>query len=485
MRNVLHGPRIAVTPGFKKQEFIDELNNKGCYVHIVTGGRDKTEWCLNKMAERAIPTPATYAGTAPFALYDKIAQWKECSGIVFEPDSASVLSHKHDFWSNRLSHCTKKASDFKRNRIGIALDKEESLQKYADYLIKTFNALNKPTKSNFYLDKSKVLKLKADMEFSRAKYDEMKVRALSDQWPASVKENSSKYVINDLLKKRSIDMQSLDKTGLIAELKNMIREDPILKPVLAHPVLKINKFDKVRLSSYLLKVKDPILKQSKENFYSKYFRENRTLGPNEHLILPEADQICGVYVNTSSQAGIDSADRIHKALKIRYAGTPKVKYFYAILYQPLASPDRPIYMAGWAKAIQPWTTLGLIQFAKTGKITPEKGNPFHPNHFELHKLIVQGASTERFPDDLSKVKSGRNNLLHLAVMSRRSSDVLKFLLLWKVSPHEKGEDGLSAEELSLSYRTKSLPTTLTTTRSHTSLNCSQKQFILEKPEGVK
>ena len=211
MKNALRGPSPTISPGFQKQEFIDELNEKGCFVHIVTGGPGKADWCLNKIDEGAIPTPATYIGTAPFALYDQITHWKECSGMAFVPDTTSLLSHKHDFWSNRLNTCSKNMHNFKRNLVGIGVSRDSSSKKYATYLCKKFNALNEPTQSNFYQNKEKILKLKADMELSRAKYDEMKVRALADQWPANVEENSSKFVIADLLEKRGEVMGCLEK----------------------------------------------------------------------------------------------------------------------------------------------------------------------------------------------------------------------------------------------------------------------------------
>ena len=278
MKNSLRAPSTSVRPEFQKQAFIEELNEKGCYVHIVTGGTGKAEWCLNKVDDGAIPTPATFAGTAPFALYDQITHWKECSGIVFLPNTVSVLSHKHDFWSNRLhTKCSKTMHDFKRNLLGKALDKEEARRKYADYLIKNFNELNEPTQSNFYPNKKKILKLKADMALSRAKYDEMKARALVDKWPVGVEENSSKYVIHELLQKSVLDIASFDKGRLVARLEEIIKDNPKLKPVLTHPLLKIKGFNKAQLSTYLHEAKDPVLRKIKKTFIQNILRNIRCL----------------------------------------------------------------------------------------------------------------------------------------------------------------------------------------------------------------
>lgn len=196
-------------------------------------------------------------------------------------------------------------------------------------------------------------------------------------------------------------------------------------------------------------------------------------------MLPEFSQICGVYINTTCQLGIESAVNIYRALKVRQGQTGKPKYFYALLHQPVASPERPIYMAGWARAVQPWTASGLVEFAQTGVITPENGNPFPPNHFELLKLIGRRASTQPFIDDLSMIKSGRNNLLHLAVKFGRNDKVLKFFLLWNVSPHEIGGDYQSAVNLNNGLKSKFFNSNVSANR-----RLDMKQFMRANPNGV-
>ena len=208
------------------------------------------------------------------------------------------------------------------------------------------------------------------------------------------------------------------------------------------------------------------------------------LGTNEHLLLPEFQQVFGVYVNVACQSGVDSAVKIHNSLKARQAKIAVRKYFYAILYQPIVSPNRPIYMASWARAIQPWTTISLIEFANTGKITAEDGKQFSPNHFELPKIISQGAHNCKFIDDLSKVKCGRDNLLHLAVKSKRSDAILRFFLLWNVSPSEIGENYVPATWLKTGANNNETRDVLS---SHVSANrhYEMKQFMRANPRGIR
>lgn len=361
---------------------------------------------------------------------------------------------------------------------------KEPVEKYAKYVSEQFNGLGQPTSSFFYNNPGKILKLKEDMQRTRAKYDEMKMRTYRDQWNAGGVENSSKFVILDLLKERVDDPKRLSKAQCIAEIEKMILERPELKATLDHPVLKIKQFSDARFKTYLTNAHNSTLREKKKNFYSGYFEKNQTLAPNEHLLLPEMNEICGVYVNTSNQASIEKAYQIYTELIQRQSAKGPRKYIYAIAYQPLNTPNRPIYMATWARAVLPWTESSLVEFACTGKITADDGKKFSPNHCELPSMIGYVNGNDKFVEDLSRIKSEGNNLLHLAVKNRRSENVIKFFLLWQVSPTKFNGDDRSAQSLAKSAG-GALSQALTNPASQLSGTFFRKQFVRDNPCGVK
>jgi hypothetical protein len=74
----------------------------------------------------------------------------------------------------------------------------------------------------------------------------------------------------------------------------------------------------------------------------------------------------------------------------------------------------------------PWSSKGLIEFAKTGRVTAldETVKNFVPQYFKIFESIGRFNINSRFVNDLSKVSDEHgNNLLYLAVKFKRSLDV--------------------------------------------------------------
>ena len=85
----------------------EEVNTTGAYIHVIA--RDRTpqgdgsaiRQQLRKLNERKTPTPATMVGTGFHRLYNH-ERWADASGLVFTPDSVSLLSYKGSMGSYRL-----------------------------------------------------------------------------------------------------------------------------------------------------------------------------------------------------------------------------------------------------------------------------------------------------------------------------------------------------------------------------------------------
>lgn len=481
---LLRGPDLKSQHGFQNQTLIDELNDTGCYIHVVAKTTDKINADFDKIEKHEYPTPATHAGIVPSRLYN-IAHWQNCSGIVFSPSSVSLLSHKHDFWSNRLSsRCPKNISDFSKGKTI-----EDAYQEYANYLSDSFNTMNQPTVSAFIQNTPKIIRLKENMEFARSKYREMNARAgLAHQATGGIKDIPSKFVIADILAAISLPLRSLSKDDLIAAVNRQIKKQPELKLVLEHALLKIRYFDRARLIKYLEDAGSSSIRNRKHNFYSDFIKANETLAPNEHLLLPRLQEIKGIYTNVMAVAGIDHAFQIKGTLVQRQnKNSTAIPYSYALLYQPALQLQRPISQVGWSRVLLPWSTSGLIEFAKTGKVTAKDGANFPPNYFQLLSATASSDGKYRCPNDLSMVREGQNNLLHLAVKSGQSVSVIKFFYFWNVSPAEVGTDGKSAVLLA-SEKNHVAKEFLTTEIPH--LNSAQKEqakknFIASAPASAK
>ncbi|HEU4621301.1 MAG TPA: hypothetical protein VFS42_03680 [Burkholderiaceae bacterium] len=477
--------------GFQSQETVEELSGKGCYIHVISNALNKPAFDFDKMDQHHIPVPATHVGLAPVRVYDAY-QWTDRSGIVLPPSTISLLSYKHDCWTNRLKvACNKNLGDFPQ-----AHQSEEHYENYSTYLVTTLNSLSDNVRSSFIEHQTpKRIQVGNDLKFAFAKYREMKVRAGLAHLPAvpPIRDASSKYIVADLIKNVVITNPSIGKNELLKVLAQRSSQNRRLKDMLEHVIIKIQRFDEARLAQYLQRAATPPAK-NKEEFYSTFIKKHSSTGlaPNEHLLLPKFDEIKGVYVNIKSVKGIDHAFEIKKELETRRKAklnTTKIPYTYALIYQPSFTADLPMAQVGWSRALHPWSTQGLIEFATTGRVTTRDEQPpksFVPNYFEIFSTTDRAHHTMQFVDDLSKVaNSDGKNLLHLAIENGRSKDVIKFFCLWQVSPTRADHSGATPLWLA---KQKNHPAIDLLSEVAYEWNESQREeekdrFIMEHPNG--
>lgn len=440
--DLLRGPELEHKPKQRDTRFIDEINDKGCYIHVTSNSANKIAFELDKIVDETLPTPATLVGEGPVRLYNT-AQWKNCSGFVFSPQAPSLLSHKHDFWSCRLKANSNKnfADILKKKKLFVERTKEEALKKYAAYLSTNFNAIDEKTLST--LGTSKKLFLEGDIAFSRAKYREMKLRCRNTE-SGPVTDIASKFLIADLPEFQGHALRRWAQSELVAKLTDVSEQNEILGEVLEHAIIKIKKMSSKQYKQYTEKASDPGGRTKAQSRYTQFIKKHGALPPNEHLLLPSLEDIKGIYINLDSINGIDHAFELKKALEKRQTARGIRQYNSAILYRPSFNRDSDYFrQAGWAQALLPWSSKGLIEFAKTGTITAEDGKIFPPDHTKLLDMVSTASYFFGDLPDLAEVKEGRNNLLHLAIESGREQSVIEFFIKRKVSLTEIGEKGKS------------------------------------------
>ena len=453
--DTVRGPELEHKPKQRDTRLIDEINDKGCYIHVSSNTDNKIALELDKIVNETLPTPATLVGECPVILYDT-HQWKDCSGFVFTPHAPSLLAHKHDFWSNRLrTNSSKNFADIlKKKKIFIPRTKEEALKKYSTYLSTNFNAIDEETQST--LGRSKKLFLEGDIAFSRAKYREMKLRCRGTE-SAPVSDIASKFLIADLPEIKGRALERWSRRELVAKLTDASEKNDVLGEVLEHAIIKINKMNSKQYKDYTKAASDRDKRSIAQGHYTKFIERYGGLPANEHLLLPSLEDVKGIYVNHVSTEEIDHGFELKKALEQRQTERGLRQYNSAILYRPSVNQDNNYFLqAGWAQVLLPWSTKGLIEFAKTGMVTADDGKVFQPQHAKLLKMmltpeLIEMMSTPEYNFDrdfgVAKVKEGKDNLLHLAIESGRDSSVIEFFYYHNVSPTEIGEKGKSVIEL--------------------------------------
>lgn len=476
----LRGPELEHHPKQRDTRFIDEINEKGCYVHVTTQGDNKIASDLDKIFNETLPTPATFVGEGPVVLYNTY-QWKNCSGFVFTPHAPSLLAHKHDFWSNRLrSNSNRDFADIlKKKKIFFPLTKEEALRKYSTYLSTNFNAIDEVTQST--LGKPKKLLLEGDVSFSRAKYREMKLRCQGSE-SSNVPDIASKFLISDLPEIGGRALSQWSRRDLVAKLLEASEKSNVVGEAIEHAIIKIKKMDSMQYRRYTEKAASTRKRDKSLGRYTKYLERNRYLPANEHLLLPSLEEVKGIYVNLGSVKGIDHAFELNKALMERKVQRGLRQYNAAILYRPSNSDDNNYFrQVGWAQALLPWSSKGLIEFAKTGMVTADDGKVFQPKHRKLLDAVSTPAYGLGNLPELASVKEGKNNLLHLAIESGRDGAVVEFFYFWNVSPTELGEQGKSAIELAenCDHPARGFLATMNAERSQGQLTEGRKAFALK------
>ena len=285
-----------------------EANEKGVYVHKIARNLDRPasdqtriQEQVGKIIKNEIPVPATLVGVGFHKTYNNRV-WTDSSGLVFAPDTASVLSYKGDIYTSRLSQAKKFTRD-----PGTSLDANYKL--YAKYLNEEFNKYSS-TKSLIHNRTPKAIKLRPDAEMAQEKYRELAVRAnLCFQHPANadnrIQDVSSKFLIAKQLCKDKLP-GDWKKSDLLRRLA--LFNDTKIGPLVAHARLKIEQFDgDTEVSAYLEKgLREP----TKRNHYQNIAKEWGSLPCNEHLLMPSPENILGVLASIDSVRAVDHAMQI-------------------------------------------------------------------------------------------------------------------------------------------------------------------------------
>lgn len=390
------------------------------------------------------------------------------SGLIFSPDTASVISYKGDICSARLTDYRKNFSHFSS---GLIRDR------YAAYSKDLTNEFNRkgPTQSAFNNRNPKQLRLVEDVTFAKNKYKELELRsniAFKDEVPCPNEDQinadvSSKYSIVTLLQSKNIDTSVLKKSELLNILKPISEENTDLGHRLRHAINKIERFEgDEQTQKYLNR---GLHVPTKKNHYVDIMRKWGAQTPNEHLLMPTIANIAGVCVNIEAISGIDQAFEINAMLneKQKKAGI-KPYQNPALVYHLSPKVGKSLVHIGWTQCVSPWSSNGLIEFAKTGQITELNCNKYSPDHFKLiHALADAGALVffenektllnckfnKNFIDDLSSIKENNSNLLHIAITNNRPVDTVKFFYFWQVNAFtQKNSANLTALELAKSKK---------------------------------
>lgn len=235
------------------------------------------------------------------------------------------------------------------------------------------------------------------------------------------------------------------QSELVAKLKDVSEQNAVMGEALEHAIIKIKKMSTKRYKQYTEKAFDSGKRIKSQGRYTRFIQNFGALPPNEHLLLPSLEDVKGIYINLDSINGIDHAFELKKALEQRQKARGIRQYNSAVLYRPTLRRDSNYFrQAGWAQALLPWSSQGLIEFAKTGVITAEDGKAFAPDHTKLLNIVSTAAYFLGNLPDVAEVKERNNNLLHVAIESGREQSVIKFFVSRKVSPTEIGEKGKSA-----------------------------------------
>jgi hypothetical protein len=440
-------------------KFVEEINREGVYIHKLSTDLNSLSGQFKKLKENRIPTPATFVGVGIHRTYNHW-RWKNTSGLVFSPESISLLSYKGDIASLRIPD-GKTLSDFTSG------SKHEQYEAYSRYLSKTFNSL-KETITAFNNRKPKKLTLIENVDFAKEKYRELEVRSnFAFSKKEIVFENqthdiASKYIICRILKNTGKLAHQWTRADLLTELTARCEKEEHLAEILKHAIIKIRLFhDDAALHLYLERgLEEP----EKIGHYIEQTSKTGAQTPNEHLLMPTLEDIVGICVNFESVVGVDQAIEINRNLRaeqkdhgIGERNNP------ALLYQISMKRGKSLTRAGWSQHIMPWSSAGLMEFARTGKVKGIDGGTFTPKHFKAINLLAEiGAvvafetdknlhgchAPQNFISDLSTVKENDEKLLHIALKAKCSTEIVNFFYFWKVDAFsERDQNGDTALEI--------------------------------------
>lgn len=446
----------------KDKRFCEEINSSGAYIHKLSRHPGSLREQFEKIHANKIPTPATFVGTGSFHRTYNRDRWAGTSGLVFSPDTFSMISFKGDIGSVRLSNIKKNFSDFTHRNLQLRRIE------YASYLSSEFNKLSE-TATAFNNRKPKKLRLVEDMQYASEKYRELEQRSnlaferhrLDKDFRPRYEDRSSKYIIHKSIANLGKRIDEWTKAGLLGELEKLASQDAEFGVRIMHAVRKIRRFDGDHsVQNYLRK---GALEPEKTGHYTNIAKEWGAQTANEHLVMPSYANIIGVCVNVERVDGIDQALELNATLKEIRCKLGVIKKDPALIYHLSPKKNQCITHVGWSQCIVPWTSKGLIEFAKTGQVEDLDGAKFKPNHFKLIHTLADSSSLvmfedhrtlhgckfeKNFVDDLSSVKENKSNLLHLAIENGRDLETIKFFYFWRVDPFsEKNDAGVTAMDL--------------------------------------
>ena len=280
-----------------------EINMRGAYIHVIFrsswagGSSNLIREQLPKLSERTIPTPATMLGVGFHRLYNH-DHWSGASGLVFNPESTSLISYKGSIGSYRLSGLPRLPMD------------DPAAQ--SQTLRQVFNQLGN-TVSMLQPMRPRKLRLTEDVVLAAKKYDELAHRVTAPYHPLSGAQHafddvSSKFIIARYVAQHK-PAEQWRKAELLTALADTARhaahKPPGLSQRLGHAQMKIEKFgDDSAVQNYLRK---GAAVPNKVNVYRNLITRDGVLPPNEHLLMPSMNDVLSVYVDLDSAGGIDHA----------------------------------------------------------------------------------------------------------------------------------------------------------------------------------
>ena len=409
----LRGPALQAPPSCDNAAATNaEINEKGVYVHKTSRdwarpdrNSDLVKAQLAKIVKGEVPTPATLVGPAFHKVYNN-RSWTDTGGLVFAPDTVSVLSYKGDIHSHRLS----RAMPFSRDST---VPVKKMVDAYACQVANDFNKLG-VTQSLINHRRAKQLRLCENIDLQREKYRELSLRAnlCFQKQPAAdtdIEDVSSKFLIAKLIM-REKPIAAWTKADLLTWFDRVEhKEKPQLDQLLAHAKRKLGYYGSDEdIRNYL---NTGSVSAIKKNHYRDMVREWGALPANEHLLMPTPSDVIGLLVTVDSVFGIDHARIVLDALTTHTSnGFPATATLPMMTYRLSDKIGQSLSVTDVHSDILPWSSAALVEFAECGVITID-GTQIKPDHFRLIHTAAHHSALISLHKDTAPGQAARHSTL--------------------------------------------------------------------------
>lgn len=293
----------------------------GAYVHIV-GSRDEEPGIrdLKKIRDVTAPTPASFLGIARFRLFNSVGRWTEKSGFVLSMRSPCVACYKYDFRSSSIE----KENSYvpfdqfvAEKTTGFRNVKDVDIQRLGQY-IKSLYLRSPILIRDGYLpgaeklrhpeDATKLPRLSFSFEQIRPKYME-----ISSRQNGVSEDISTKYKVAKKFKEDGLIPPNSINQSNVASVVRMLKDFSI-RYVARDKTSDLYKFftklGEMNENEQVTYLNRAFYESPREGKYRKY--EHSDLPHNEHLLLPDLEDVIGIFVNTVSAESIHHAKTLRK-----------------------------------------------------------------------------------------------------------------------------------------------------------------------------